>query len=90
MRILTITVFDRGDDLELHEILRVYDDVGRAVAIRAFEFKHDLDLGVAAQAFVGERGAGDVAAQSIVPPDGILICFRETTRLPSPTVEPAP
>lgn len=47
----------------LHELLRVHHDVGRAVAIRAFEFQHDLALGVAAQAFVGERGAGDVAAQ---------------------------
>ena len=42
----------------LHELLRVHDDVDRAVAIRAFQFQHDLALGVAAQALVG-----DVAAQ---------------------------
>jgi hypothetical protein len=39
----------------LHELLRVHDDVGRAFAIRAFQFQHDLALGVAAQTLVGER-----------------------------------
>ncbi|MCA3132330.1 MAG: hypothetical protein LW876_10985 [Betaproteobacteria bacterium] len=44
------------------ERLRLQDDVGGAVAIRAFALQHHLPLGVAAQAFVGQRGAGDVTA----------------------------
>jgi hypothetical protein len=44
----------------LHELLGLHDDMGRAVAIRALQLQHDLALGVAPQAFVGDRGAGDV------------------------------
>jgi hypothetical protein len=43
-----------------HEFLGLRDDMGRAVAMRAFQLQHDLALGVAPQVFVGDRGAGDV------------------------------
>ena len=42
----------------LHELLRLHDDVGGAVASRALELQHHLPPGIAAQAFVGECGAG--------------------------------
>lgn len=70
----------------LHELLRLHDGVGRAVAIRAFQFQHDLALGVAAQAFVGERGTGDVPAQlfellALIAPQRTAACRLKTVRI---------
>jgi hypothetical protein len=53
--------YQRGQ--ALHEFLRLHDDLGRTVAIGAFQLQHDLAFAIAAQALVRDRGAGDVAAQ---------------------------
>lgn len=42
----------------LHELLRVHDDVGGAVAIGTLQFQHDLALGIAARALVGQPRGG--------------------------------
>ena len=43
---------------------RRHDDMGGAVAPRAFELQHDLAGAVAGEPLVGNGGAGDVAAQA--------------------------
>ena len=48
----------------LQELQRRHDDVGGAVAVGAFELQHDLAGAVALEPLVGNRRAGDVAAQA--------------------------
>jgi hypothetical protein len=58
----------------LHEFLRLHDDLGRAVAIRALQSRHDLPLAIAAQSLISERGASDLPAQ----PFQLLALIRPT------------
>ena len=48
----------------LQELQRRHDDMGGAIAVGAFELEHDLAGAVALEPFVGNGGAGDVAAQA--------------------------
>ena len=48
----------------LHELQRRHDDVGGAVAPRAFELQHDLARWIALEPLVGNGRAGDIAAQT--------------------------
>ncbi len=48
----------------LHEFQRRHHDVRGAVAPGALELEKDLAFAIAAESFVGDRGARDVAAQA--------------------------
>ena len=48
----------------MQKFQRGHDEMGRAIAIRGFELKDDLAGRGAAQAFVAEGGARDVATVS--------------------------
>ena len=48
----------------LHEFQRRHPDVRGAVAPRAFELQYDIPRSIALEPLVGDRGAGDVAAQA--------------------------
>jgi len=47
----------------LHELGRRHHDMGGAVLVRAFELQHDINGAAKFESFVGNSGAGDVAAQ---------------------------
>ncbi len=47
----------------LHELGRRHHDMGGPVLIRAFELQHDVACAIAFEPFIGNGGAGDVAAQ---------------------------
>ena len=49
----------------LHELQGRHDDMDGAVAPRAFELQHELAGTGALEPFVGDRGAGDGAAQAL-------------------------
>ena len=51
----------------LHEFHRRQHDVGGAVAPRCFEFEDYIAFAVDGEPFVGDRRAGDVAAQLFYP-----------------------
>ena len=53
----------RGQTLQ--ELQRRHDDVGGPVAVGAFELEHDLAGAIALEPFIGNGGAGDVAAQAL-------------------------
>ena len=48
----------------LHEFQRRHLDVRGAVTPGAFELQHDIACAIALEPFVGDRGAGDIAAQA--------------------------
>ena len=48
----------------LHELQRRHHDMGGAVALGALELQHDLAGWIALEPFVGNRRAGDIAAQA--------------------------
>ncbi len=52
----------RGQTLQ--ELQGRHDDVGGVVPVGAFELQHDLADAIALEPFIGNRGAGDVAAQA--------------------------
>ena len=47
----------------LHEFQRRHLDVRGAIAPGALELQHDITRPIVLEPFVGDRGAGDVAAQ---------------------------
>ncbi len=47
----------------LHEFQWRHHDVGGAVPIRAFQLQHDIAGTVEFEPFIGDGGAGDIAAQ---------------------------
>ena len=47
----------------LHELQRRHDDMGGAVFERALQLQHHLAGAVTLEPFVGDRRAGDIAAQ---------------------------
>ncbi len=47
----------------LHEFERGQDDMSRSIFIGAFQLQHDITGAVECEPFVGDSGAGDVAAQ---------------------------
>ena len=48
----------------LHEFQRRHDDMRGAVAVGALQLQHDIASPIALEPFVGDRGAGDIAAQA--------------------------
>ena len=53
----------RGESL--HEFQRRHHDVGRAVSVGGLQREHHLPGAVECQPFIGDGGAGDVAAQML-------------------------
>ena len=49
---------DQGSQ-PLQEFQGRHDDMGGAIAVRGFEFQHDVALGCASQAFVAQGRTGD-------------------------------
>ena len=47
----------------LHEFQRRHDDMGGAVFERALQLQHDIAGAITLEPFVGDRRAGDIAAQ---------------------------
>ena len=54
---------DQGSQA-LQELQGRHDDMGSAIAVRGFEFQHDVALGCASQAFVSQSGTADVSAEA--------------------------
>ncbi len=53
---------ERGQALQ--EFQRAHHQMGGAIAVRGFELQHDLTGGGAAQPFVAQGRAGDVATEA--------------------------
>ncbi len=64
----------------LHELERRHHDMGGAVLVRALELQHDIAGVVEFESFVGDSGAGDVAAQLFIATRGRFLELSLTQR----------